>query len=403
MGKLIQSDMQGDRLILRVNENIASANADLLLREAEACLTENAHAGIEFDFSKVEYISSAGLRTLLSLYNKEKNQGATGDFFRVTGVCPTVWEILEMTGFTTIFSVSRAMRKISLENATLIGDGFFSKVYRVDAENIVKVYNANASEADVQRELARAKYALILGVPTAISYDIVDVDGCRGVLFEMMNCGSLRDAFRDQPEQAEHLISQYATLLRTLHATVDTDRQLPEAKQGVTDKLASLTTLLSAEESARIARLFDTLPESDTILHGDCHIKNIMLHNGEPLLIDLDTLSRGDPVIELGNLYFTYTAFETLWPGNTEEFIGISAAQAFSIRDGLLRAYFAGVSPAEYEADLDRIRFICWFRMLCFMNEFKRDDAENTARVLGFLRDAMDRISDLKLTFGHAE
>lgn len=403
MGKLIQSDMQGDRLILRVNENIASANADLLLREAEACLMENAHAGIEFDFSKVEYISSAGLRTLLSLYNKEKSQGATGDFFRVTGVCPTVWEILEMTGFTTIFSVSRAMRKISLENATLIGDGFFSKVYRVDAENIVKVYNANASEADVQRELARAKYALILGVPTAISYDIVDVDGCRGVLFEMMNCGSLRDAFRDQPEQAEHLISQYATLLRTLHATVDTDRQLPEAKQGVTDKLASLTVLLSAEESARIARLFDTLPESDTILHGDCHIKNIMLHNGEPLLIDLDTLSRGDPVIELGNLYFTYTAFETLWPGNTEEFIGISAAQAFSIRDGLLRAYFAGVSPAEYEADLDRIRFICWFRMLCFMNEFKRDDVENTARVLGFLRDAMDRISDLKLTFGHAE
>lgn len=403
MGKLIHSAVQGDRLILHVNENIASANADLLLQEAEACLAENAHAGVEFDFSKVEYISSAGLRTLLSLYNKEKGKGATGDFFRLTGVCPTVWEILEMTGFTTIFSVSRVMRKISLENAVLIGDGFFSKVYRVDAENIVKVYNANASEADVQRELARAKYALILGVPTAISYDIVDVDGCRGVLFEMMNCGSLRDAFRDQPEQTEHLISQYADLLRALHATVDTDRQLPEAKQGITDKLTSLSGLLSAEDTVRIARLFNTLPEGDTILHGDCHIKNIMLHNSEPLLIDLDTLSRGDPVIELGNIYFTYTAFETLWPGNTEEFIGISAAQAFSIRDGLLREYFAGVSQAEYEADLDRIRFICWFRMLCFMNEFKRDDAENITRVLGFLRDAMDRISDLKLTFGHAE
>ena len=73
--------------------------------------------------------------------------------------------------------IKKEHRKISIENAELIGEGFFSKVYRLDLETIVKVYIKDTSLEDIERELSFAKQAIIKGIPTAISYDVVDVDG----------------------------------------------------------------------------------------------------------------------------------------------------------------------------------------------------------------------------------
>ena len=53
------------------------------------------------DFSKVEYVSSAGLRVLLSAHKRMSAKGG----MKVTGVNDGVMEILKMTGFTDILSV----------------------------------------------------------------------------------------------------------------------------------------------------------------------------------------------------------------------------------------------------------------------------------------------------------
>lgn len=400
MAELITYEVSDGILRMKVCEDIHSGNAPQLQEITDGLLDTVPHDGAEFDLSDVGYISSAGLRVLLQTFKREKAAGHSTDRFALTGVGSTVNEILDMTGFSSVFRVSKALRKISLKDAVLIGDGFFSQVYRVDAENIIKVYNANASDEDIRRELDRAKYAMILGIPTAISYDIVEADGRKGVLFEMMNCGSLRDALRDHPEQEERLLDQYAELLLKLHASGDTARQLPDARDRLWDSLKKVAPLLTQDEAEKIRQLFDALPDTDTVIHGDCHVKNIMLHNGEPELIDLDTLSRGDPVIELGNICYTYTAFETLWPGNTEEFLGISAAQSARIREGLLKRYFSGASPEAFEANLNRIGFMCWFRMLQFVVGYRSDEPETVEKVLTFMRGYLRKIDTLKLTYG---
>lgn len=403
MGELIAYKENAGTVTIRVYENITSANALQLQQETDKILSSVPHDGVEFDLTDVDYISSAGLRVLLYQFNREKNAGHTADRFSVTGVQSDVSEILDMTGFSSIFRVTKAMRKISLKDAVLIGDGFFSQVYRVDQENIIKVYNANATDEDIRREHDRAKYALILGIPTAISYDIVDADGRKGVLFEMMNCGMMRDALRDHPEQEEELLDQYVALVLKLHSSEDLGCQLPDARKQLLATLDKTSAHLTSDETERIRALFEDLPESNSVLHGDCHVKNIMLHNGEPELIDLDTLSRGDPIIELGNMYYTYTAFETLWPGNTEQFLGITPALAERVRDGLLKRYFIGISPEEYEDNLTRIRFMCWYRMLCFVNDFRSNEPETIAKVLTYLREYLEKTDTLKLTYGNGK
>ena len=45
------------------------------------------------------------------------------------------------------------------------------------------------------------------------------------------------------------------------------------------------------------------------MLHGDYHIKNVMMQDGEVLLIDMDTLCQGHPVFELASMYNAYVGF----------------------------------------------------------------------------------------------
>ena len=53
------------------------------------------------DFKKLEYISSAGLRVLLSAQKKMQKVGS----MKVTNVCEEVMEVFEMTGFADILTI----------------------------------------------------------------------------------------------------------------------------------------------------------------------------------------------------------------------------------------------------------------------------------------------------------
>ena len=59
--------------------------------------TEN----LVLDVKGIEYISSAGLRVLLSAQKKMQKIGS----MKVTGVCEAVMEVFEMTGFADILVI----------------------------------------------------------------------------------------------------------------------------------------------------------------------------------------------------------------------------------------------------------------------------------------------------------
>ena len=62
-----------------------------------------------FDAEALEYISSAGLRVLL------KMQKSLPQKSRIVNVSPDVYEILEVTGFSELFDVTKRMRKVSVD------------------------------------------------------------------------------------------------------------------------------------------------------------------------------------------------------------------------------------------------------------------------------------------------
>ena len=95
----IQKNKNGNALTLAVEGRLETTTAP----ELEAVVKSELE-GVEsltLDFSKLEYISSAGLRVLLTAQKTMNRQGE----MKVTGVNEIVSEIFEITGFSEILNV----------------------------------------------------------------------------------------------------------------------------------------------------------------------------------------------------------------------------------------------------------------------------------------------------------
>ena len=67
--------------------------------ELEAAVQLEGVEELVFDLSKVDYVSSAGLRVLLASQKK-----MAGKKMVIVGACPAVKEVFDITGFSDIFT-----------------------------------------------------------------------------------------------------------------------------------------------------------------------------------------------------------------------------------------------------------------------------------------------------------
>ncbi len=328
--------------------------------EAEIMKVMDSHPSMDLlvDATDLAYISSAGLRALIKMRKR------IGKPIRIREVSPEIYEIFETTGFTELFQVERKMRRVSVEGCEVLGEGFYGTVYRLDPETIIKVYNSPFALDLIQNEKKMARAAFISGIPTAISYDIVRVDGHYGAVFELLDCRSFNDIIIDEPERAEELLQQYVAFLKQIHDTVMKPGTAPSAKQRFLDYVDVIRESLPDDIYHKLKKILETIPESDHVIHGDYHMKNVMLQNGEPMLIDMDNISLGHPIFDLQALYVTYKAFGEDDPGNSEAFLGMSSELTDFIWKRIKELYFETTDPEVLEKKEDQIRVVAGVRFM---------------------------------------
>ncbi|MBQ5354472.1 MAG: anti-sigma factor antagonist, partial [Clostridia bacterium] len=215
--------------VVRLAGRIDSNNAAKVEEEIFCQLEGKDSCPLELDASDLNYISSAGLRVLLRLRKTHPDM-------TLTGVSSEVYEILEMTGFTEMMKVEKAYRVVSIEGCEEIGRGANGTIYRIDRDNVVKVYNNADALADIQHEREVAKLALILGIPTAISYDVVKVGESYGSVFELLNARSLSKILATEPEKMDWCVNEFVTMLKKIHSTVVPEGKLPDMKETVSPR-----------------------------------------------------------------------------------------------------------------------------------------------------------------------
>ena len=362
-------ELKEEKLTLYLEGELNSYNADGVEKEIENTLKEQKFKTLILNTENLRYISSAGLRIILKLKQKYND-------IAIEGASLEVYDILQMTGFTNIIPVKKALKRVYISGAEVIGTGYYSTVYRIDKDTIIKVFNRVSDEEQIERELKLAKEAFILGIPTAISFDIVKVDDKLGVRFEMLDCQSLKNMVVAYPERMGEFLDKYAALLKKMNTTECFNPIIPDMKKHYLRKLEKIEQWLPKEAYEKLTKMFNAIPERNTLIHGDCHFKNIMVQNGELLLIDMDTLSVGHPIFEWAALYAPYCAFNEDDPGNSERFFGIKDADALALYNALIVRYFGKDDPIIK----DKIKIVGYVHMIRWN---RNNEPENTKRLEG--------------------
>jgi uncharacterized protein (TIGR02172 family) len=312
---------------------------------------------VTLDASALEYISSAGLRVILRLKK-------TNPELRIVNVSSEVYEILDMTGFTEIMPVEKAYRVVSVEGCEEIGRGANGTVYRIDQDNVVKVYNNADALADIQHEREVAKLALVLGIPTAISYDVVKVGESYGSVFELLNARSFSKILATEPEKIDWCVEEYVKMLKTIHGTLVPAGKLPDMKETVLDWAGFMRDYLPEEAGRKLVALVEAVPHDDHMIHGDYHTKNLELQNDEVLLIDMDTLAVGHPVFELGSIFNAFVGFSEMDHEVIRRFQGFDFETGSAFWHKFLAAYLGTNNERKIKEVEDKARIVGYTRLI---------------------------------------
>ncbi|MGN0480520.1 MAG: anti-sigma factor antagonist [Lachnospiraceae bacterium] len=349
-------------LLIRPEGRIDSENAPSVEKEIFSSVESNFPKYVVIDAEKLEYISSAGLRVILKLKKAVDNT-------QIVNASSAVYDIFDMTGFTDILNVRKTLRTISVDGCRVLGEGQYGTTYKLNNDTIVKLYKPGVPFEDMVREKESTKAAFISGVPTVIPFDTVKCGERYGTVYELLNSRTLGDAICANPAGIDEYAHKTAELLKILGTTHD-DSQKFFSFVEIAHKNADILNnsldggLFTADEIALIHKLYDSVPERDTLIHGDLHTHNIFEQDGELLLIDMADTSMGHPIFEFGHMYLPYHYLLGQGEERVRKLIGLDIQTAVSFFSRVVRFYFKGIGEDELSQIMGIANIIGHIRMM---------------------------------------
>ncbi len=295
----------------------------------------------------------------------------------------------------------RKYREVSIDGCKLLGRGAKGEVYRYDDELVIKVFNNNNTYHDVEQEIALSRKAFILGIPTAISFGIVSVGDRYGAMYELVDAETVSGCISRDQGRVEVYAKLMAELAHEIHSIEVTDEDIfPDAIGRCLEYIEGGIERVDEELSERCRKLIEALPPSNTLVHGDFHTGNVFIHNGEPLLIDMDRISRGYPIMELGDFYYFYVVLGEDDPSVVEKFMGFSYETSRRLFDYFLRYYLGTEDEDRIREVKEKASLLSYLRIIRKINKNVDLSDKDKKRIEGYrekISELTDRIDSLDI------
>lgn len=392
----MKNSFENNILTVSPEGRIDSNNAADVEKEIFEILGNNETDNVVIDLEKLDYISSAGLRVMLKIRKAKP-------MMKIINVQPSVYEVFETTGFTEMMNIEKGYRQLNVEGCEKLGEGSNGVVYRLNPEIIVKIYKKHNTLADIERERTLARTAFIKGIPTAIAFDIVKVDGKLGSVFELLNATSISKLLAE--DSSDENIDKYAQifvdLLHTIHDSTDDANIMTDHREVGIGWIDYLKDYLPEDKWTKLKAMMEAIPEDDHILHGDFHTNNVLMQNDEPILIDMDTLSHGKPIFEFASIYNAYLGFSALNHDNIKDFLKIDYETGEKFYWKTLEKYFGTTDEAKLMDVHQKSMLMGYVRLL--RRQIKRggfEDPESVKKIEFYksqVLDLLDKVDDFEI------
>ncbi|MBP5210819.1 MAG: phosphotransferase, partial [Bacteroidales bacterium] len=228
------------------------------------------------------------------------------------------------------------------------GDSYTSITYdsKDDPTRMVKIYNEGVPSMVAEKEIVIADAVYRMGIVSPKPIGLVLADGRLGVEFErIVNKRSYARAISQEPENMERFVTTFAQYCKKIHSTPCRTDIFPSVVDIVKNDIIT-SDLFDDAKKEIILSFIDSVPEAHTCLHGDMHVGNLLMAGGKNYWIDLGDFAYGNPLFDLGMVYFTCKA-------NVEEvtmhLYHVSNATMAKAWEVFVREYFGP------DADLDEI------------------------------------------------
>jgi len=368
---------KNDILTVFLTDRVDSYNANNVENDISEILAKANAKQIVIDCTGLKYIASAGLRILLKI-------GKIVDKLSIVNVSAEVYEVLSVTGFTGMFDTKKEMREINVDGCKVVGAGMSSTVYRIDSDTVIKVFSKKITLDRIYNETASAKKSFVAGIPTAIPFDVVKVGDSYGTCFELLNADTLSQNFMDHPEQFNELMDKYVALLRQFHSTKTAEGAFPDIVAKYHTWCQGLKKFMTDDELEIIDKMIDAVPRRSTMIHVDCHSRNIMVQDGKLIFVDMADVSIGHPLFDIGAEYFHYCIFRETTFG-AKIIFGVEPEDEMlpiKVWNGLVDRYFSNV-PSEKTEDVRKmLKYFGCMRCMIMVAKHSQMEAESALELI---------------------
>ncbi|MCL1820104.1 MAG: phosphotransferase [Oscillospiraceae bacterium] len=175
----------------------------------------------------------------------------------------------------------------------LLGQGRTADVFRYDENRVIKIFHEEFAGLAFQ-EFQTAKNIESANAPKV--YDIIDIDGKKGVVYEHIKGVSMLYLLQKAPLK----VFKYAKLLADLHIEIHTRtaNELPKLKDSLSAIIKDLKSINQSDKGV-ILDYLSKLPEGNILCHYDFHPGNILIDSRKAKVIDWMTAHIGDPCADV--------------------------------------------------------------------------------------------------------
>lgn len=336
----LSNKVNNNILTIQLPERIDAQNSTEILETIQGIMKKATFETAVFDASELEYIASSGLRIFMTLLKSQPKA------IKIINANRDIYDIFDITGLNTILTVERKPREFSIDGLEVIGEGATGRVYRIDEDKIIKVFNKNTNRENIHSEKKNAQAVFLEGIPTAIPYDIVRVEEQDGLIYELINSNSIVDMIKENPERLEELSRRTANFMKEVNSVVPETLELPEQKKFLLDTIEKHREKFSDDDYRMVEAIYKSIPDGESFSHGDFHPGNVLLQNDELMLIDLMTIGKAHPIYDLitfqaGTKGPADTVIERSGsPETIVRTLGIPAKDALKIYNYMIDEYF---------------------------------------------------------------
>ena len=180
-----------------------------------------------------------------------------------------------------------------MSKGDLIGKGMTAEVYEWGLDKVLKLYFDRFSDDWINYEAKIGTAVHAAGVPSPAVYDIVEVNGRKGIIFQRISGKSILKHIQSEPWNVYKYVRQLAELQFEIHQY--SSSELPTQIERYSVRIKSSSKILGNLEQ-KILDYVETLPGGTSVCHGDLHFNNIIVSGNKLVPIDWNSAYQGNPL-----------------------------------------------------------------------------------------------------------